>query len=63
MLLNFVPYFTEEIADSVNFLKKGFRNGIGSGLRSILIRSCGCVLIANTFISSNRSLDEDYSDC
>jgi hypothetical protein len=46
----------------MTFLKKNFRNGIGNGLRNILKYNYKYVLIANTFINSNRSLDKSYSD-
>jgi hypothetical protein len=42
------------------FLRKDFKNGIGSGLESILKYNYRCVLIASTFINSNRSLDKSH---
>jgi hypothetical protein len=62
IFLNFVSYFTEKIASSITSLRKNFRNDIKSELKSILKYDYKCVLIANTFTNSNRSLDENYPD-
>jgi hypothetical protein len=58
--LNFVSYFIERIANSMAFLRENFRNDIGSELENILKCDYKCVLIANTFINSNRLLGESY---
>jgi hypothetical protein len=63
IFLNFVLYFIVEVADSMAFLRKYFRNNIGSELENILKCNYKCVLIANTFTNSNRSLDKNHSDC
>jgi hypothetical protein len=44
-------------------LRKNFKNNIKNELKNILKYNCRCVLIANTFINSNRSLDGNYPDC
>jgi hypothetical protein len=47
----------------MTFLKKNFRNNIKSELGNILKCDYKCILITNTFINLNRSLDESHSDC
>jgi hypothetical protein len=41
-------------------LKKDFRNDIRNELKNILKYNYKCVLIANTFINSNRSFGRNY---
>jgi hypothetical protein len=63
IFLIFVLYFIEKIVSSITFLKKDFRNDIGSELRNILKYNCKYVLITSTLTNSNRLFGENYFNC